>query len=87
MTTTERRRPLVHSPTEVRRRRIIAGLGQEELAKRARISWPYLSLIESGKRSPGVEVLHRLAEALSCPVEEILASPEDVADPIGDVTG
>jgi transcriptional regulator with XRE-family HTH domain len=76
MTAPKRPRPTLHKPHEVRRRRILAGLGQEELAKLAVISWPYLSLLESGKRSPSPRVLHRLAAALDCPVEELLAPME-----------
>ncbi|WP_066373911.1 helix-turn-helix domain-containing protein [Herbidospora mongoliensis] len=73
MTATQPTRATLHKHGELKRRRVLAGLDQEEMAKRARISWPYLSLLESGKRSPSVKVLHRLAAALDCPVEDLLA--------------
>ncbi|MEU8196375.1 helix-turn-helix transcriptional regulator [Microbispora amethystogenes] len=76
MTATEQRRRTLHNPRELRRRRILADLGQEEAAKLAGISWPYLSLLESGKRSPSVKVLHRLAAVVDCPVAELLANEE-----------
>ncbi len=43
-----------------------------ELSARARISTPYLSLIEGGARSPSVETLTRLAQALNVPMDFFL---------------
>jgi DNA-binding XRE family transcriptional regulator len=45
------------------------GLTQEELAKRAGISKPYLSQIETGKRQGTVETLSALARALDVPLD------------------
>jgi transcriptional regulator with XRE-family HTH domain len=47
----------------VYRRRIRARLSQQELADRAGLERSYLSLLESGKRMPGVEIIFRLAGA------------------------
>lgn len=80
MTATKQRRGTLHKPHELRRRRILADLGQEEAAKLAGISWPYLSLLESGKRSPSVKVLHRLAAVIDCPVEHLLADDAAMED-------
>lgn len=44
-------------------------LTQEELAKRAGISKPYLSQIETGKRQGTVETLAALARALDVPLD------------------
>jgi transcriptional regulator with XRE-family HTH domain len=49
------------------------GLTQEELAKKAKITHAYLSMLESGaKRNPSLEVLQRLAKALGVSVGELL---------------
>lgn len=41
-----------------------AGLSQDELADRMDMSTPYISMLESGKRYPSIEMLIRLALAL-----------------------
>ena len=57
----------------IRRIREGRGLTQEDLAKRARVSQPYLSQIEAGtKKNPGVRIIQRLAKALGVPVTELL---------------
>lgn len=44
-----------------------------ELAKKARVTTAYVSMIEAGKRrSPSLPVLRRLAKALGVPVTELL---------------
>ena len=50
------------------------GWSRAELARRAKVSQPYLSQLESGARgkSPGVAILQRLAKALGVPVTELL---------------
>jgi DNA-binding XRE family transcriptional regulator len=45
------------------------GLTQEALAKRAGISKPYLSQIETGKRQGTVETLSAIARALEVPLD------------------
>ena len=44
-------------------------LTSAELAKRALVSKPYLSLVESGLRSPSIDVIKRLAASLGVPAE------------------
>ena len=44
-------------------RRLRAGLSQADLAGWAGLEQSYLSLLEHGKRMPGVEILYRLASA------------------------
>jgi XRE family transcriptional regulator of biofilm formation len=45
----------------------------EELADKARVSKPYLSMIERGRRkSPSLPVLRRIARALKVPVSDLL---------------
>lgn len=80
-TTTDRLRPLNQNPAAVRRLRLARGLKQQELATRAGIPQGHVSGIENGKKSAGVDVLARLAEALECPVTELLAPDLREGDP------
>lgn len=41
-----------------------AGLSQDQLADRMDMSTPYISMLESGKRYPSIEMLIRIAIAL-----------------------
>jgi transcriptional regulator with XRE-family HTH domain len=43
--------------------RAVAGLTQQEVATRARVSQRFVSYVERGRRLPSLEVLHRLASA------------------------
>lgn len=58
----------------VRRRRIAAGLTQEQLAFEAQIDLTYVGGIERGKRNPSVLVLARIAEALGIEPAKLLES-------------
>jgi transcriptional regulator with XRE-family HTH domain len=61
---------------KVRQLRKAQGLSQAALAKKARVSQPYLSQLEAGTRgskSPGVVILQRLATALGVSVTELLS--------------
>jgi transcriptional regulator with XRE-family HTH domain len=60
---------------QVRQLRAAEGLSQATLAKKARVSQPYLSQLEGGTRGskrPGVVILQRLAKALGVPVTKLL---------------
>lgn len=48
------------------------GLRQSELAKRAKLSAPYLSLVEGGERDASIEALRRIADGLEIPPEVLL---------------
>lgn len=48
----------------IREFRQAAGLSQDELADRMDLSTPYVSMLESGKRYPSIEMLIRIALAL-----------------------
>ena len=58
----------------IRKHRESKGWLQAELARRAKVSQPYLNQLESGAKgkSPGVRILQRLAKALGVPVTELL---------------
>ena len=53
------------------------GLTQQQLADAARISKPYLSQIETGKRKGGTDILSALAKALKVTLEEVIARGEE----------
>jgi transcriptional regulator with XRE-family HTH domain len=61
---------------EVRRRRNELGLTQRQLAKRAEITQTTLALIETGKRSPTVETLRKLAEGLGVEIADFFPKRE-----------
>ena len=51
------------------------GITQTELASRAKVTQAYIAKIESGeKRNPTLEILEKLAAALSIPVSELMAA-------------
>lgn len=50
------------------------GMSQQELAEKAGISVPYLSQLETGKRTGSLEVLSSLARALNLSLENIVPS-------------
>lgn len=51
-------------------------LTQQQLAEAAGISTPYLSQIETGKRTGSTEVLTSIAKALKVTLDEIVIQPE-----------
>ena len=59
------------------RARVRARLSQQQLADKARTSKSTVSRLENGKAAAEVETLHRLAEALGLPVEDLM--PPDPA--------
>ncbi len=57
----------------VKRIREAKGLTQAELAKRAKVTRPYVTMLETGTRkAPTLPVLQRLAKALGVPVAKLL---------------
>lgn len=48
------------------------GLTLQQLADKARISRPYLSQLESGKRSGSADVLRRIADSLDISLEDVI---------------
>lgn len=59
----------------LRRARRSAGLTQAELAQRAGLGQPAISLIEAGQANPTVQTLQQLADALGCSLADLLANP------------
>ncbi len=64
--------------TVLRGRRLLAKLTQQELADRAGLERSYLSLLEAGKRMPGVEIVFRLATGLGVPPLAIFREIEEI---------
>jgi transcriptional regulator with XRE-family HTH domain len=50
---------------------------QEDLSERARISVSFLSMIERGERSPHLETLASIAEALEVRMADLFIDPDD----------
>lgn len=54
-------------------RREATGLTREQLAKKAKVTTAYVSMMEAGKRkNPSLAILQRLAKALGVSVSELL---------------
>lgn len=60
---------LGHAVKIVRKKR---GIGQQQLAKKLKISQGFLSLVEKDGRVPSFKMIKRLAKALDVPVELLL---------------
>jgi transcriptional regulator with XRE-family HTH domain len=58
----------------VRELRKQSGLSQEQLAERAGLHWTYVSGVERGLRTPGLDVIGRLAQGLGVSPAELFAS-------------
>jgi transcriptional regulator with XRE-family HTH domain len=57
----------------IKRLREAKGLTQAELAKQARVTRPYITMLESGvRKTPSLPMLQRLAKALGVPVTQLL---------------
>jgi transcriptional regulator with XRE-family HTH domain len=52
--------------------RVLAGIKQKDLADQIETSSSYLSLVESGKRTPSLDFLSRAAHELNVPFELLL---------------
>jgi transcriptional regulator with XRE-family HTH domain len=57
-------------------RRVELGLKRPQLAKRAELSYPYLSEIENGMKSPSTKALRQLAAALELSPAELIVLAE-----------
>ncbi len=60
----------------VRRERENLGLSQEDFAERANVHRTYISSIELGKVSAGIEVANHLASALRLGLSELIRKAE-----------
>ena len=60
----------------IRRRREKLNLSQEQLAELADIHRTYVSSIELGKVTAGIEVLYKIATALKTPLSKLIREAE-----------
>ena len=60
----------------MRNARINAGMTQEDVADRASVDRTYVSMLEHDKKSPTVDVLLRICEAMGVRASEIIAQIE-----------
>jgi transcriptional regulator with XRE-family HTH domain len=68
--------------SNIRRLRTAAGLSQEVLAVDAGVDRSYMSRLERGTVSAGVDVLEKVADALRCKLAELFREPaEGEAEP------
>lgn len=63
----------------VRRLRVAAGVTQEVLAVDAKLETTHVSRIERGLGNPTLDVLERLADALSVEIEALVARSHDAS--------
>jgi transcriptional regulator with XRE-family HTH domain len=62
---------------EFRKARLKAGLTQEDLAAKSRLTREYVSLLELDKRMPTLPVFVRLCRAMRISAPDLLAKHED----------
>jgi transcriptional regulator with XRE-family HTH domain len=61
---------------ELKRLRLKAGLTQEEVAARAKVTREYVSMLEAKKYSPTIEVFIRLCRAVEVAPADVIATVE-----------
>ena len=61
---------------ELRKARLAAQMSQEKLGFEARVDRTYISQLERGLKSPTVDVLFRLCDALGVRASELIARVE-----------
>jgi transcriptional regulator with XRE-family HTH domain len=62
---------------EFRKARLKAGMTQEELAAKARVTREYISLLELNKRMPTLPVFVRLCRSMGVSASDLLSKLED----------
>jgi transcriptional regulator with XRE-family HTH domain len=66
---------------ELKKARETAGLSQEKLAFEAEIDRSYVSLLENDKKSPTLDVLFRICDALGISASELISRVEKTRRP------
>jgi transcriptional regulator with XRE-family HTH domain len=59
---------------ELKSRRSVLGISQEQLALRADVNRTFVGKIETGKNQPTLAVIYRLSEGLECELPDLLTS-------------
>lgn len=60
----------------LRKMRMDAGLTQEQLGLEADLRRTYVSILELGHQQPSLTTIFKLAKALNCPAQKIVANVE-----------
>ncbi len=60
----------------IRALRCQRGMSQQELAERSKVSNSYICQCESGKKTPSVKLLDKLAKALDCRLSELIGDDD-----------
>jgi len=60
--------------------RMASGFSVSELAKKAAVSVPLLSLIEKGERTPSMELLKKISAVLQIPLSSLILLLSDTDD-------
>jgi transcriptional regulator with XRE-family HTH domain len=68
---------------ELRKARNESGLTQEKLAFEADLDRTYISQLENDRKSPTLDALFRIADALGVPASELVARVKSLAIPVG----
>ncbi len=63
----------------VRIHRVAAGWSQRELARRAHMTQGFISELECGKANPSLETMVLVADALRCPLVELVRTDSGIA--------
>jgi transcriptional regulator with XRE-family HTH domain len=64
----------------LRELRILRGVTQADLAAKAEVSVSYISELESGDTSPGIDLVARLAKGLGTSLADLLPDEDDASD-------
>ncbi|MFD1957597.1 helix-turn-helix domain-containing protein [Paenibacillus thailandensis] len=67
----------------IRKCRKLKGLSQEQLALRADINASYMGQVERGEKSPTIDVLGKIADALQTPLEALVGETAGKAETAG----
>jgi len=62
----------------IRQKRELAGISQAQLAREANVTPAAISQIESGKRTPTVPVLHKIAKVLNVSLDYLIGQGDEV---------
>jgi len=66
---------------ELKKARETAGLSQEKLAFEAQIDRSYVSLLENDKKSPTLDVIFRISDAIGIQASELISRVEQSRRP------
>jgi DNA-binding XRE family transcriptional regulator len=71
----------IRQGSRLKGRRANSGRTQLELANLVEVSWNTIARLETGGCRPSIQLLHRLAEAFGCSVDDLLPVKDRTAMP------